>query len=133
TGIRYGAVLQIARCPEGEVIAVARQRPRQRLAGGRPGEDVDDVRAVPIDDDRGALVIYISNASAYERIALCGEVGDGWRNIRVTGKPWLHGVMILRGDIDQVVRQQRVHVTAQQLVDGGVGRGRRNEQRECEG
>jgi hypothetical protein len=76
TGIRNGAILQVAGFPRDKVITIARQLARQGSLGGRPAEHVDDVRAVPVDDNGGALMFQVVDTPADEFIALWLEVGD---------------------------------------------------------
>jgi hypothetical protein len=76
TGIRDGAILQIARLPKDKVITIPRQLARQRPLYGGPAEDVDDVRAVPVDDYRGALMFQVVDTAADKLEALWLEVGD---------------------------------------------------------
>src|ERR1700730_16783414 len=60
-------------------------------------------------------------ATANESIALAVEVGDHRRYIGMTRKPRLHRVLIGGHHIDQMVRHQRSHVSAHQLVKNGIG------------
>ena len=76
TGIRDSAILQIARLPKDEMITISRQPARQGSLCRGPAEHVDDVRAVPVDDYRGALMFQIVDTAADELVALRLEVGD---------------------------------------------------------
>ena len=76
TGIRDGAILQIAGLPEDKVITIPRHVARQGALGGGPAEHVDDVRAVPIHDYGGALMFQVIDTAADELEALWLEVGD---------------------------------------------------------
>ena len=78
------------------------------------------MQAVPVDDYRSALVIQVVDASADEFIALWLEIGDDRRNIRVTGKPRLHGVLVRGHDVNKMRRHQRTHVRTHEFVDHRV-------------
>src|SRR3984885_8401 len=74
--IRDGAILQIPDPPKDKVIAAARHVAGQGSLCCGPAEDVDDVQAVPIDDDGSALMFQVINTPAAQFIALCLEVRD---------------------------------------------------------
>src|SRR5256884_838485 len=107
TGIRHGAILQIPRLPEGQVITAAGRVPGQGTSTGRPAEYVDDVRTVLVDDHRRALMIQVVCAPANEAVTLLPEVGDHRRNIGMAGKPGLHRVLVGGHHVDQMRWQDR--------------------------
>src|ERR1700730_7189908 len=65
-GIRDGAIREVPRFPEGEVIAAAGQVGRQCAFLAGPAEDVDDMCTMLVDHYGRTLVIQIIHASADE-------------------------------------------------------------------
>src|SRR6266853_4071859 len=57
SGIRDGAILEAVGLPKDYVIAIPRHLDRQGSLSGGPAEHIDDVRAVPVDDHCGALML----------------------------------------------------------------------------
>src|ERR1700733_11457384 len=96
----------------------------------RPTEYVDDVRTVLVDNRRGALMIKIIRATADESIALAVEVGDHRRYIGMTREPRLYRVPVGGRHIDQMVRHQRAHMCAHQVVKNRIGE-RWRQEKEC--
>src|SRR3977135_3636193 len=80
------AILEIARSPASQVIAVVSRVLRQEALIGRPTEDVDEVWPVLIDDHGSALARQGINASADQSIALWCEIGHRRRHVSTPGK-----------------------------------------------
>ncbi len=105
--------------------------PAKLCLSGHPGEHVDDVRAMLVDHDRGALMIEVVGTSADQPIALRREVGHHRRDVHVAGKPGLDRVPVGGDDVRQVLGHQRAHVGGNDIVEQRIGRRGRQEQ-ECE-
>src|ERR1039457_2094968 len=120
-GIRDGAINQIPRLPEGQVVTIAGGIPRQAAFARGPTEYVNDVRTMLVEGYRGALMIKVIRTSANESIALLREVGDRRRYIGMTRKPWRDRMFIGGDHVDQMVRHQRSHVSIHQIVKQWVG------------
>src|SRR5256886_1127003 len=79
------------------------------------------LRTVLVDDHRRALMIQVVCAAANEAVALLREVGDHRRNIGMTGKPGLHGVLVGGLHVDQMRWHQRAHVCGHQVIEQWTG------------
>src|SRR5882762_10169445 len=113
------------------MIPIAGRVLRQAVPRRRPTEYVDDVRAMLIHDHCGALTTKIIRTSTDESIAFAVKVGDHRRYIGMTGKPRLHRMLIGGHHIDQMVRHQRSHMSAHQVVKNRIGE-RWREEKECD-
>ena len=88
------------------MIAVASGVSRDAASIRCPAEDIDNMQTMTIYDSSDALMIEIVGAPADEPIPLRREVGDYWRYVHVTRKPWFYSVLVGRHDVDQMVRHQ---------------------------
>ena len=75
------------------------------------------MRAVLIDQRRGALVLEVVGASAEQAVALRREVVHRRRDIDVPREPGLHGVPIRRFHIDEMRGQERADVRIDEIVE----------------
>jgi len=74
--IRDGTILETVGPPKDQVIPIPRHLDRQGSLSGGPADHIDDVRAVPVDDYSGALMLQIVDTSANELVPLWFKVGD---------------------------------------------------------
>src|SRR6266850_87363 len=109
------------------MIPIAGRVLRQAVPRKRPTEHVDDVRAMLVHDHCRALTIKIIRTSTDEPIAFAVKVGDHRRYIGMTGKPRLNRMLIGGHHIDQMVRHQRSHMSAHQVLKNWIGERRRQE------
>jgi len=65
-----------------------------RLAGRRPGKQIDNMLATLIDEGGDRPVIQIIEPSPRESKTATGEVTDCRREIELTVEPRLHGVAV---------------------------------------
>src|SRR5258708_34301088 len=86
----------------------------------RPGEHIDDMRAVLVHHHRGALMVDVVGTPADQSIALRFEVGDCRRDVGVACEPRLNGVLVGGHYIDQMRRHQRAHMRTHQLIAQGT-------------
>ena len=74
------------------------------------------MRTVLVDEHRGTLVIHRIRAAADQAVAGPGEVSDHRGYVGVARKPGFDGVVVARLDLDQLRRQERVHVCVHELI-----------------
>jgi hypothetical protein len=72
--------------------------------------------AVTIDDHGRAFPIDVIHAAAGQRISLGRKIDRFGRNVRASGKPRLHRVLIARGHIDQMTGHERAQMGTDQIV-----------------
>src|ERR1700733_3704631 len=102
------------------MIAVASGVRRHAAPIRAPAEDIDDMQTMTIYDGSDALTIEIVGAPADEPVPLRRELGNYWRYVHVTRKPWFYSVLVGRHDVDQMVWHQRSDVSTHQVVRNAV-------------
>jgi hypothetical protein len=73
-------------------------------------EEIDHMRAAPIDDRRDGLAVDVVEPSAEQREALRRQVHDGRCDIDLAVEPWFHRMLVVRLHVGEVVALKRAHM-----------------------
>jgi hypothetical protein len=69
-------------------------------------EEIDHMRAAPIDDRRDGLAVDIVEPSAEQHETLCGQVHDRRRDIDLAVEPRFHRMLVAGAHVGEVVGQR---------------------------